>query len=70
MHVNSGEFIETLLRHYKTRNLPYAIDSIAYELGYSPRTIHRLLFSNIYSRELLISFVIFLNIDPSKVFIK
>ncbi len=70
MKVNSGYLVETLLKYYGTKNLSYAINNIAYELEYSSRSIRRLLFENIYSKDLLISVSIFLKLDPSKIFIK
>jgi hypothetical protein len=70
MELNSGYIVEKLFKFYGTKNLTYAINKIAQELEYSSRSIRRLLFENIYSKDLLFSVSIFLKLDPSKIFIK
>lgn len=70
MRLNSGEFVIELLKHYKTRNISRAVKKLAKDINYSERTIYRLLFENTYSKDLLITVALFLNITPENIFIK
>lgn len=70
MEINSGKFVVGLLTHYNTTNVSRAVKKLAKELNYSERSIYRLLYEDVYSKDLLIAVAIFLNIKPENIFIK